>query len=255
MVYIPSGSYIMGENDQDVPFLHQTRAKTVSVQAFYMDQTEITNNEYRQFVDWVRDSIAREKIYAGLEEDEEASRYINYKDMYFDEGALEMVEFEPSDRDINRSVFSLNWDRKFSYDDPELMPLLADMYYPQPERFYRRRELDVRKLNFKYYWIDLREAAKRGRVEIIHNGVDKDGNKIDPNHRELNTPKHPFTEEPQGQDKDMGYFNKKGQNNAIRGHENRQRFIIDEEINIYPDTLVWVRDFTYSFHEWAIWCA
>lgn len=46
MVYIPSGSYIMGENDQDVPFLHQTRAKTVSVQAFYMDQTEITNNEY-----------------------------------------------------------------------------------------------------------------------------------------------------------------------------------------------------------------
>jgi len=45
MVYINSGSYTMGENDQDVPFLHQTRAKTVSVQAFYMDQTEITNNE------------------------------------------------------------------------------------------------------------------------------------------------------------------------------------------------------------------
>ena len=33
MVYIPSGSYTMGENDQDVPFLHQTRAKTVSIQA------------------------------------------------------------------------------------------------------------------------------------------------------------------------------------------------------------------------------
>ena len=64
MVYIPSGSYNMGENDQDVPFLHQTRAKTVSVQAFYMDQTEITNNEYRQFVEWVRDSMARERIYS-----------------------------------------------------------------------------------------------------------------------------------------------------------------------------------------------
>ena len=81
----------MGENDQDVPFLHQTRAKTVSVQAFYIDQTEITNNEYRQFVEWVRDSMARERIYSGLEEDEEASRYINYTDMYFDEGALEMI--------------------------------------------------------------------------------------------------------------------------------------------------------------------
>ena len=62
MVYIPSGAYQMGENDGDVPFLHQTRPRTVSVQAFYMDQTEISNNEYRQFVDWVRDSIAREKF-------------------------------------------------------------------------------------------------------------------------------------------------------------------------------------------------
>ncbi|WP_343634325.1 SUMF1/EgtB/PvdO family nonheme iron enzyme [Fluviicola sp.] len=249
MVYIPSGSYIMGENDQDVPFLHQTRAKTVSVQAFYIDQTEITNNEYRQFVDWVRDSMARERIYSGLEEDDEASRYINYNDMYFDEGALEMVEFEPSDRDVNRAQFNLNWDRKFSYDDPDLMPLLADMYYPQPERFYKRREFDTRKLNFKYYWIDLREAAVRGRIEIVHNGVDKDGNEIAPEHRDLNTPPHPFTEEPQGLDKDLSYFNKKGQSTGLRGHENRQRFIIDEEINVYPDTLVWVRDFTYSFHD------
>ncbi|MDR0801113.1 SUMF1/EgtB/PvdO family nonheme iron enzyme [Fluviicola sp.] len=249
MVYVPSGSYIMGEDDQDVPFLHQTRAKTVSVQAFYIDQTEITNNEYRQFVEWVRDSMARERIYAGLEDDEDASRYINYSDMYFDEGALEMVEFEPSDRDVNRAQFSLNWDRRFAYDDPDLMPLLADMYYPQPERFFKRREFDTRKLNFKYYWIDLREAAKRGRIDIVNNGVDKDGNEISPEHRDLNTPPHPFTEEPQGLDKDMGYFNKKGQNNAIRGHENRQRFIIDEEINVYPDTLVWVRDFTYSFHD------
>jgi formylglycine-generating enzyme required for sulfatase activity len=249
MVYIPSGSYIMGENDQDVPFLHQTRAKTVSVQAFYIDQTEITNNEYRQFVDWVRDSMARERIYSGLEEDDEASRYINYNDMYFDEGALEMVEFEPSDRDVNRAQFTLNWDRKFSYDDPDLMPLLADMYYPQPERFYKRKEFDTRKLNFKYFWIDLREAAVRGRIEIVHNGVDKDGNEIAPEHRDLNTPPHPFTEEPQGLDKDLSYFNKKGQSTGLRGHENRQRFIIDEEINVYPDTLVWVRDFTYSFHD------
>ena len=31
MVYIPSGSFQMGENDMDVPFLHQTKAKTVLV--------------------------------------------------------------------------------------------------------------------------------------------------------------------------------------------------------------------------------
>ena len=105
MVYIPAGSYQMGENDGDMPFLHQTRAKTVSVQAFYMDQTEIANNEYRQFVEWVRDSIARDKIYYGLEEDEDADRFINYNDMYFDEGALEYVEYDGSDRELNRTVF------------------------------------------------------------------------------------------------------------------------------------------------------
>ena len=249
MVYIPSGSYNMGENDQDVPFLHQTRAKTVSVQAFYMDQTEITNNEYRQFVEWVRDSMARERIYAGLEEDEDAMDYINYTDMYFDEGGLEYVEFDPGNRDENRAIFALNWGRRFSYDDPELLPLLADLYYLQPERFYQRREFDTRKFIFKYYWIDLREAARRGRIEIVPNGIDNQGNVVSQEHRQLNTPPHPFTEEPQGMDKDMGFFNKKGQNSAIRGHDNRQRFIINEETPIFPDTLCWVRDFTYSFHD------
>jgi len=248
MVYIPSGSYNMGENDEDMPFLHQTRAKTVSVQAFYMDQTEIINNEYRQFVYWVRDSIAREKIYSGLEEDEAAADYISYAEYYFNEGDNEFVEFEPGDREVNRSTFSLNWDRRFSYDDEEIVPLLADMYYPQPERFYKRREIDTRKLNFKYYWIDLREAARRGRLNISE-GYDNQGNLIDDKHRTLSTDPHPFTEEPQGLDLDMGKFNKKGGNTAIRGHENRQRFIIDEEINVYPDTLCWVRDFTYSFHD------
>jgi len=249
MVYVPSGSFQMGQTDQDVPFLHQTRTKTVSVQAFYMDQTEITNNEYRQFVYWVRDSIAREKIYANAEDDKEAGTWINYTKEYFDEGALEYVEYDASDRAINRDVFNLNWDRGLDYSDPELVPLLADMYYPTNERFYKRREIDTRKLKFRYFWIDLREAARRGRVEITPNGFDKDGNKLADEHRELNTPLHPFTEEPQGEDADFGWFNKIGQNNAIRGHANRQRFIINEVINVYPDTLCWVRDFTYSFHD------
>lgn len=250
MVYIPAGSYTMGENDGDVPFLHQTRAKTVSVQAFYIDQTEISNNEYRQFVEWVRDSIAREKIFYGLEEDEDASEYINYADEYFDEGALEYIEYEASDREINRTVFGLNWDRRFYYDDPDLVPLLADMYYPQPQRYYNRREIDVRKLMFRYYWIDLVEAAKRGRINIITDAYDNEGNLLQEDHRTLETPPHPFTQEEQGQDLDLSNgVNKKGGSNAIRGHENRQRFIIDETINVYPDTLCWVRDFTYSFHD------
>ena len=104
-------------------------------------------------------------------------------------------------------------------------------------------------MNFRYYWVDIVEAARRGEYHIVPDGYDNQGNKMNNDHRELRTPEHPFTEEPQGLDTDMGWFNKLGQNNAIRGHENRQRFIIDEVINVYPDTLCWVRDFTYSFHD------
>src|SRR5262245_43649576 len=58
MVFIPQGSYNMGPGDQDVPYAQIAQARTVTVKAFYMDNTEITNNEYRQFVFWVRDSLA-----------------------------------------------------------------------------------------------------------------------------------------------------------------------------------------------------
>lgn len=247
MVYIHAGSYQMGDSDEDVPFMQVTNTKTVSIPAFYMDQTEISNNEYRQFVYWVRDSIAREKIYAGLSEDEEADDWINAQDTYFD--GVDMVEYEADARDVNREYFSLNWDRKLEYDDEELIPLLADMYYPQPERFYKRKEIDTRKLNFRYFWIDWVEAARKGTVNIARNGYDNQGTLIVDDHRTLDTPRGQFSEEVPGQDLDLGVFNKKGQNTAIRGHVDRSRFIIDEVINVYPDTLCWIRDFTYAFND------
>ena len=59
MVFVPQGSFVMGPSDQDVPFANVSTNQRVSVGAFFMDQSEITNNEYRQFVDWVEDSIIR----------------------------------------------------------------------------------------------------------------------------------------------------------------------------------------------------
>src|SRR6201996_3539422 len=58
MVYIPGGSFLMGQTDQDITFAQIAQTKQVTVPAFFMDQTEITNSQYRQFVNWVRDSIA-----------------------------------------------------------------------------------------------------------------------------------------------------------------------------------------------------
>ena len=59
MVLIPSGSFLMGMSDEDIVGLQNAPISTVSVKAFYMDETEITNGEYRQFVNWVKDSIVR----------------------------------------------------------------------------------------------------------------------------------------------------------------------------------------------------
>ena len=43
MVLIPSGSFLMGMSDDDVVVLQNAPVSTVSVKAFYMDETEITN--------------------------------------------------------------------------------------------------------------------------------------------------------------------------------------------------------------------
>lgn len=62
MVKIPMGSFVVGQNDEDPSFAMNSQPRTVSIGAFWMDETEITNNEYRQFVHWVIDSMARKKL-------------------------------------------------------------------------------------------------------------------------------------------------------------------------------------------------
>ena len=57
MTLIEGGAFIMGKSDEDVARLNNAAARTVTVPSFYMDETEITNGEYRQFVYWVKDSV------------------------------------------------------------------------------------------------------------------------------------------------------------------------------------------------------
>ncbi len=57
MALVPGGAFIMGKSDDDKAGLQNAPTKTVTVRSFYMDETEITNSEYRQFTKWVRDSI------------------------------------------------------------------------------------------------------------------------------------------------------------------------------------------------------
>ena len=183
MLFIPMGSYNMGPSDQDVPYALTAQSRTVSVQAFYMDQTEISNNEYRQFVFWVRDSLARRIMAEEVDEEEFSISENEYGE-----------EIDPP---------ALNWYAKLKWDEPESREALEPLFYIPSERFYNRRELDARKLMYDYYWIDYKRAALR---------------------ESRDSEDHPFSMD-------------------------RSKFIMKDVINVYPDTLAWIHDFTYSFNE------
>ncbi len=240
MQYVPAGSYTMGQSDQDVPFTHQNKTRVVTMSAFYMDHTEITNNEYRQFVYWVRDSIAM--------------RILGEND-FAEDFLLETLddEFEPKDEED----WNLNWDNvgDIDWQDEEMGPILiSEMVLPENQRYYGKREVDVRKLTFDYYWIDFKAAAAKGRpvVKTLSNleYEDREEHRIKMKDEGFDFPVDQYDEEvQQGRDLDLGWRNSKGQNNSIRSHSDRSRFIIHEQINVYPDTLVWINDFSYSYNE------
>jgi gliding motility-associated lipoprotein GldK len=51
MVPIPAGTFHMGQADEDIAHTQMNFNKQITIGAFYMDDSEITNNEYRQFMD------------------------------------------------------------------------------------------------------------------------------------------------------------------------------------------------------------
>ena len=63
-----------------------------------------------------------------------------------------------------RKYLTLDWEAPLDYADPETNFLLSDMFYSEQERFYGRRTIDTRLLYFDYYWIDYKEAARRGKI-------------------------------------------------------------------------------------------
>jgi len=61
MVLVPGGNIEMGTGI-DPLWGDTVPRKLVAVSPFWMDETEVTNKQYREFVYWVRDSIIRERL-------------------------------------------------------------------------------------------------------------------------------------------------------------------------------------------------
>ena len=168
MVYIPQGTFHMGPSDEDPAYAFSARNRSVSISGFWMDATEITNNEYRQFVYWVRDSVTARKL------------------AYVKAGAdgTENVDWA--------KMKTLKW------SDPKTVEALGqtDMILPPEERIFGKKELDVSKIVYQVEKFDLKEAAKKQNAGVP-----------------------------------------------------RSKFIQRYPERVYPDTLVWIRDFSYSYNE------
>ncbi len=67
MVPIPAGTFHMGQADEDVGQTQINYNKQVTIGGFFMDDTEITNNEYRQFIEALKeDSLSSGTTSTGI---------------------------------------------------------------------------------------------------------------------------------------------------------------------------------------------
>ena len=166
MVYVPPGTFHLGPSDEDISFSYVTRNRQVSIPGFWMDATEITNNEYRQFVTWVRDSLAYKILFG---------QGINKPD---DTTAVDW-----------KKVRTIKWDKA-------TIEKLNELNLAPDNRLFGKVEIDPDKLVYRVEFFDLNNAAKRENMGVP-----------------------------------------------------RKNFIVRRDQKVYPDTLVWMRDFTYSYNE------
>jgi hypothetical protein len=99
------------------------------LQPFYIGKAEVTNGEYMEFVQYIIDSLARFLLVS--DESKFSPDYGEIKD-----GKVRLKWKTP-----------VNWKSEDEYYREALMPL----YLPLSERFYSRREIDSRKLNWVYF--------------------------------------------------------------------------------------------------------
>ncbi|MCB0471592.1 MAG: SUMF1/EgtB/PvdO family nonheme iron enzyme, partial [Flavobacteriaceae bacterium] len=220
MTLIPGGAFTMGKTDEDVTGAMNAPTRTVTVRPFYMDETEITNSEYREFVVRVRDSILRTKLAiladevgfgaetadvdGGAKSNKDATGIQQYK--FAEPDTTEnvyykyMMENYGSLGDLNSPTEgkALNWEPELIWDvnqfpDQYYAEAMDSMYLPISESFDGRRLVDTKKLKYLYYTFDRQGAA--------------------------------------------------------RSNGNRKDFVKKHVVEVYPDTTVWVKDFNYSYND------
>lgn len=220
MTLIKRGHLRMGIEKQDSLWGKETPVKDISVEGFWMDETEVTNSQYRQFVNYVRDSIIRERLadpaYGGDE---------TYK-----------IEEDRNGDPIAKPY--LNWKkplpRKPNEDEQRAM---ESVYIVHP--ITGEKMLDASQMNFRFEVYDYATAALRKY-------------RLNPDERNLNTDITVNPEEQVWISKDTAFIDDEGK--IVRQTINRPLsgpwdFLHTYIVNIYPDTTCWVNDFPNADNE------
>lgn len=205
MIFIKKGSFMMGANTQDAIFHEPDNTMMATVEAFWMDATEITNNEYHQFVNWVRDSIA----------------LTNLVNAGFTEFAI-----QPKNDDFDEENYRLDWRKKVPWNtqDEDMRDALAPM-------FFENGKLNTTRLYYHYSWMNYEDAVlQRNKFDVAMG-------------------KYPIGASVRV---DTSWIDEFGQiqDSTLRRELRAPMDLLTEKIIcVYPDTLVWMRDFQYSFND------
>ncbi|MDD4993446.1 MAG: SUMF1/EgtB/PvdO family nonheme iron enzyme [Paludibacter sp.] len=213
MVFIKRGSFMMGPNDQSAISANRDKSVNVSVDAFWMDETEITNDKYKQFVYWVRDSIAlRSLVIAG-------------KDEFRMKTKNETDEAAPE-------VARLNWNTKnlWSSKDAEVKEILQALYYDDNSALGFKKQIDPGKLRYKYEWINYDQAALPRNKYNVNTGA---------------YPANAMARVDTSYIEDGIIVNKTIERKLV----SRKDLVSTRIVNVYPDTIMWLRDFQYSYND------
>ncbi|MEI7588946.1 MAG: SUMF1/EgtB/PvdO family nonheme iron enzyme [Chitinophagia bacterium] len=167
-VFVPGGSFYMGASDEQIDMAMVNRKKLVSIQSFWMDKTEITNEQYRKFVSYVSDSLKYLAVYLG---------------------GINQAE----------DTIKVDWSRaqKINLNSKAVIEKLNELLLSPDNRYKGKIGIDPLKLIYKYSFIDLKAAAMASKSLEL-----------------------PLSD-----------------------------FKVTKEEPVYPDTLVWMRDFSYSYNE------
>ncbi len=230
MVAVAKGSLKVGLVESDTLWGAGFPSRDISVDGFWMDQTEVSNAKYRQFVYWVRDSIIRERL----------------ADPAF--GGDESFKIE-EDKEGNPITPRLDWSKNIPWRKPteDEARAIESVYVIHPVT--GEKMLDARQMNYRYEIYDYAAAAlRRHRTDVNDdNGIGVSSFEK----RDLNTD-HEASADDVMISKDTAYIDDEGKivrQTITRPLSGPWDFLNTYIVNIFPDTTCWINDFQNAENE------